>query len=316
VVIQPPWHLPHSFERLSAGVPIAQTPYVMSYGLTITELCRAESLVDARLLDRVGLPWLVDLDDEIAYAGSPLAAALRDLGISGPGQISSERVLPSAGATPVPAAEMWNSLAGATNQRVHEFIQNELAVFAEDLETNAPGGRPSDSLQRAAERLLDIYSVRFRPRRFHDRLTGEKQTWGLDYERMLERIALELRWLYADRPKLRRCVLCDAIFVTTTTRANCSWTLWNAVTGEEIQRCAPADVFASFDRRTLELKHQRNRKRLNETLRRARQAAGGDENDPRVRRALKSRDDYMREHGRRRGPASRVERDDRELVAS
>jgi hypothetical protein len=303
VVIQPPWRLPHAFERLSAGVPITQTPYVMTYGLTITELCRAESLAEPRLLDRVGLPWLVDLDDQISRDGSPLRQALDTLAIRRPGQMSSARKWQT---DETPDTNLWHALAGTATRRVREFIRNNLEVFAADLEANAPGGRPSESLRDAVRRFLDFCPVRFQPRRFHNRLTGAKQTWGLDYERLCERIALELQWLYADRPRLRRCVLCDAVFVTTMKRANCSWTLWNAETGEEIQRCAPPEAFESFAQRASDLEHQRTRKRLNAALHRARQAAGGDENDPRVRRARGARDAYIDKHGRRRGPTSRI----------
>jgi hypothetical protein len=294
------------FERLSPGVPIVETTYVMTYGLTVTELCRAESLVEPRLLDRVGLPWLVDLDDQISRCSS-LRGAIADLGITTPEQMSSHRLWQDDELGLVPRQDLWDSLAGAASQRAREFIGNELAPFGADLEANAPGRRPSEALRPLVRRILDVYPVRFRPRQFHDRTTGWKQTWGLGYERLLERVASELQWLYADRPKLRRCVLCDAVFVTTTKRANCTWTLWNAHTNEEIQRCAPPETFTAFAQRGSELEHQRTRKRLNETLRRARLAAGGDEDHPLVKEARATRDNYMDKHRRPRGPASRIE---------
>ena len=306
MVIQPPWRLPHTFERLSRGVPIAGSMYVMTYGITVPELCRAESLVEPRLLDRIGLPWLADLEDQISRKSTlrPLVAAL---GITSPDQMSSERLWHVHGASPAPVDSLWTSLGGAASARVLEFINNELVVFGQDLEANAPGGRPSESLRPAVRRFLDVYPVRFRPRRYRDRATGWKETWGTGYERLLERVALELQWLYADRPRLRRCVLCGAIYVTNEKRANCYWTLWNVQTGEEVQRCSPPADFASFTQQESELAHRRARKKLNEAHRRALLAAGGDKNNRRVKAAQRERDAYMRNNGRRRGPTPKLD---------
>jgi hypothetical protein len=77
VLLQPPWRAPHSFERLQVGVSVTNTPYVFTFGITLTELARADSLVDARLCDRVGLPWLIDLNHAIApHADAELNIAL------------------------------------------------------------------------------------------------------------------------------------------------------------------------------------------------------------------------------------------------
>src|SRR5262245_20248257 len=114
--------MPHTFEWLKAGTPVTKTPFVFTYGLTITELCRAPSLVDRRLLDRVGLPWIVDLDTRLSAPGGPLVLqnCLPRLGINKPGQESAEKWLPSKN---VPRVEkkVLVELAGKASQRVDDF---------------------------------------------------------------------------------------------------------------------------------------------------------------------------------------------------
>jgi hypothetical protein len=57
--------MPHAFEQVSVDVPITKTPFVFTYGLMVTEVWRASSLAEQRLRDRVGLPWIIDLHNEI-----------------------------------------------------------------------------------------------------------------------------------------------------------------------------------------------------------------------------------------------------------
>jgi len=300
--------MPHSFLWLKVGTPVTETPFVFTYGLTVTELCRAPSLTDQRLLDRVGLPWIIELDNELSVRSGlpPRHSALVELGISRPSQESSERWLPSE-RVPALDHEVESALAGSATTRVREFIEHELAPFAADLESAAPGHKPSPRLQPLARRFGEVYGRSMNLIRARMRRTG-KLVWGPTYNTLLERIAGELLFLYEyERPTLKRCVLCDAVFVSRHRRANCSWTLWNATTGAELQRCSPPDVFDEWLHDEAALVHRRMRKLLTERIRLERQRARGDEHAPRVKRAREARDEYMKANRRRRGPAQPVE---------
>jgi hypothetical protein len=307
MVVHPPWRIPHTFEWLKAGTSVATTPFVFTYGLTITELCRAPSLVDQRLLDRVGLPWIIDLDNALADpGGSPLLrTCLSQLGISKPGQESSERWLPSR-TTPKLDPAVLVELEGAAGQRVREFIARELAPFRDDLEGAARGHKPSQDLALLAGRFTQVYGRFSAPGRTHNRRTG-KPGWAFAFDTLLARIAGEIAFLYLyERPTLKRCVLCGAVFVDRDKRANCHWSLWDSRTETELQQCSPATSFEGWEHREVTLAHRRERKRLNEQLRQELRRAECDEQDPRVIRARKARDEYMQAHGRTRGRPQRV----------
>jgi hypothetical protein len=307
MVVHPPWRMPHTFEWLKAGTSVTSTPLVFTYGLTVTELCRAPSLADQRLLDRVGLPWVIDLDNELSAPGGSvvLRECLPGLGISRPGQESTERWLPSK---PVPQLEqdVLTELAGKASERVGGFIARELAPFAADLEAAAPGHKPSLALAPPARRFTREYGRFSALVSTRARSTG-KPGWGFVFETLRERIAGEIAFLYLyERPTLKRCVLCQAVFVSRDKRANCHWTLWDSNTEAELQRCSPIASFEDWERRETTLAHQRNRKRLNERVRQELLRADGDEGAPRVVRAAEARDEYMKIHGRPRGRPQRV----------
>ena len=179
---------------------------------------------------------------------------------------------------------------------------------------SAPGGRPSASLLKSARRFDQVYGRPARLVRFHDRLTGKKRSWGFVYETLLSRLASEVICLYEERPKLKRCVLCGAVYISNVKRANCTWTLWDAATGTEVQQCAPAEVFAAFARRESSLTHQRTRKRLNERVRRERLRAHGDDTNPRVKAALEARDGYINRSRRQPGSPQQIEPTSVELI--
>jgi hypothetical protein len=286
---------------------VTETPFAFTYGLTLTELCRAPSLTEERLLDRVGLPWIINLDTELAFEGGlpPLRDALADLGISRPGQESAERWLPSK---PTPALDqaVIDALAGPATQRVREFIEHELTPFATDLEAAAPGHKPSPELVPLARRFAEVYGRPLKLVSARNRRNG-KTVWGPVYDRLLERIASELMFLYEyERPTLKRCVLCGAVFVSREGRANCSWTLWDGTTHDELLGCSPPEVFENWSRQEATLEHRRTRKRLTERIRQERRRANGNEQDARVIRARKDRDEYMKANRRRRGRAQPI----------
>jgi len=305
VALQPPWRVPHAFQRLTVDTPVAETRYAFTYGLAVAELYRAESLGDARLLDRVGLPWVIDLHNSLSEASPALSAALGELGIKKPNQESSHRWFPTDDGNAILAPSLIAELEGSATKRVREFLENELAPFASDLET-APG-RPSPELLRLAQRFDAVYGQPARLQHFSGKAGPHKGSWGLRYESLHQRIASELLFLYHERPRLRRCVLCDAIFVARTNRANCTWTLWDGYTEEAIQRCSPPEAFEQYQNAEGERAHRRKRNALNEAVRRERKRAGGNEADPRFKRVLKAGEDYIREHGRRRGPTGHVD---------
>jgi hypothetical protein len=306
LVIQPPWRMPHSFEWVSVRLPSTATPFVFTYGLTVTELWRASSLSEPRLLDRVGLPWVIDLHNEITRAGSmALRRSMISLGIARPGEPSSVRTSPPLH-EPVLDQSVMDELATSATLRVRTFLTRELGVVMDDLEQLPQGGKPSDALLPLVRRFENEFGRGARLIPTIDRQTKSKRSWGLECETLLQRLAAELLFLYTERPAIKRCVLCDARFITREKRANCSWTLWDAKTDSELQRCSRAEVFDTWAHDETALTHHRRRKLLTERIRQERQKAGGNEKDPRVIKARKARDDYMDAHGRRRGRAQPV----------
>src|SRR4029078_9248154 len=132
---------------------------------------------------------------------------------SRPGQESSERWAPSED-VPVLHPEVLSALAGPATKRVQEFIEHDLAAFAADLEAAAPGHKPSPELQPGARRFGQIYGRGLDLISARNRLTG-KRVWGPTYNTLLERVAGELMFLYEyEKPTLKRCVLCGAVFVS------------------------------------------------------------------------------------------------------
>jgi hypothetical protein len=82
--------MPHAFEQVSVDVPITKTPFVFTYGLTVTEVWRASSLAEQRLRDRVGRPWIIDLHNEITRTAGSMAfrRSMTSLGIGKPGEVA------------------------------------------------------------------------------------------------------------------------------------------------------------------------------------------------------------------------------------
>jgi hypothetical protein len=307
--------MPHTFEWLKPGTSVTSTPFVFTYGLAITELCRAPSLADQRLLDRVGLPWIVDLDNQLSAPGGSrvLQRCLPRLGISKPGQESAEKWVPSKRVRRL-EKKVLVRLAGPASQRVGDFIAHELAPFAGDLEQAAPGQKPSLDLAPLARRFTQVYGRFSAPVSVRDRRTG-KPGWGFAFDSLLERIAGEIAFLYLyERPTLKRCVLCGAVFVSRDKRANCHWSLWDATTEAELRRCTPPATFEDWERRETTVAHRRERKRLTERLRQERLRAGGNDEDKRVVRAREARDEYMRLHARPRGRPQRVDAPSMDII--
>jgi len=307
LVVQPPWRMPHAFERVSVDVPITRTPFVFTYGLTVTELWRASSLAEQRLRDRVGLPWIIDLHNEITRAAGSMAfrRSMTSLGIGKPGEPSSVRTSPPVTERVLDQAVL-DELAGDASARVRKFAISELGLVMSDLDELRQGGRPSAALLPLVREFENYYGRGAHLVPTIDRLTRSKRSWGLQCETLLQRLAAELLFLYTERPAVKRCVLCDAIFITREKRANCFWTLWDGATDRELQRCAPPEVFDNSGRDETALAHRRTRKLLTERIRQEKKRAGGNDNHPRVIKAREARDDYMEANGRRRGRAQRV----------
>jgi hypothetical protein len=237
---------------------------------------------------------------------SPLSKVLRQTGITHPGQMRGGRVIGKRTSTEIPVA-VRDTLApdGPETRRTREYIEHELLHFATDLEAQAQrGGQPSAALVGSARRYLDVYGPGYTLVRLYD-AKQKRAAWALDPGTITAWVATELAALYLTRPKLRRCVLCDAVFVARPGVWICNGNLWQNGT-DLLARCADDARIAEYNATHTSREHDRQRRRLNEALRRAIQNAGGDLEHELVVGARRRRDTYMEKHGRRRGPAPRV----------
>jgi len=66
--------------------------------------------------------------------------------------------------------------------------------------------------------------------------------YGFRTNTLLERLALEVQDLYMHRPRLRRCVFCDAVFVPGNNELNCRWALWDTTTHQPHAQCASQET--------------------------------------------------------------------------
>lgn len=55
-------------------------------------------------------------------------------------------------------------------------------------------------------------------------------------------LALEVQDLYLHRPRLRRCVFCDAIFVPPKNELNCRWAMWDTATYQALAQCGTDEM--------------------------------------------------------------------------
>jgi hypothetical protein len=128
--------------------------------------------------------------------------------------------------------------------------------------------------------------------------------WGIDFQNLAERVALELFELFDSRPRLQRCRLCNRIFVPRTTAdTKCRADLWELGQTTALELCNPQYPVDAYYARILAERHGRERKSRHQQMRRELKRFG--EGSPRAERAKAKYEDWILEHGKQRGPAPR-----------
>jgi hypothetical protein len=278
---------------------------VFTYGLVASELLDAvERGPSHRLFDRVGWPWLIDLDRALrppAQDPEEHEAFLPNFG--DPWQppspaLDDRAALPDA----VPdwvVANFANSRAWA---RVRDWTQHYLGRFASDIGPATSTQDPTPSL--LAEALEFPGELRVQPSRLVSRRGGHE--WSFRPSDLWSRVALELIELYATRPRVRRCLLCRGAFIPVEREANCRWGLWIVGTNKPLREVCDPEAFETFLAREAseDLEHKRTRTRLSQTHRRRSRDFGPDH--WRTIQARKAWENYMLANPRKRGPKQKA----------
>jgi hypothetical protein len=185
---------------------------------------------------------------------------------------------------------------------IAQYVQHEIAPLVRHLERAADENEPPDeSMLPNARRYLGLWAPPLDLIPLRRPAGPDVQLWGLGYTNLLQRIAVELFELAALRPRLRRCVFCNAVFAVQDNEANCRWNLWDAETGELLNPCNP-ERFREWEESTAADKHRKTRKKYDQRIRRALLEADGDYGNTVVQRWIREKESYMSEHRRRPGP--------------
>ena len=311
VTVFPTWRLPHSFLHIRAArEALPDTRNVFTYGLLLPEILRVDSLADQRMRMRVGVQWLGTLldRDPLGLADQPpegpVSRFFGEMTI-GTALNPNRRVLLPKGvleALQAPAARP------ARDDVVHTF-----AGYARDVDAAArKGTRPSAKLAKDAALVTGTHGPRVAFARFREPTAG-RTVYGFRIKTLFERLALEVQDIYLHRPRLRRCVFCDAVFVPRANELNCRWALWDAATHQPLAQCATeemveqwntthADALKNSDR---ERARERERKRIDQRVYRALKKTGNDFKHPDVKRALAEREAFQDHFAEKRGPKGR-----------
>ncbi len=136
----------------------------------------------------------------------------------------------------------------------------------------------------------------------------DRLLWGLRFRDLAERVAVELFDVYSLRPRLRRCRLCNRVFVPSSDaqgRQFCRLRLW-ALPSYVIRRyCVPVEQVDAHNAAVLASEHRRRRKNLWQKWRRDEQRFGAGSTP--AERAREAYESYMAEHERQRGPEASLE---------
>lgn len=197
-------------------------------------------------------------DEVLAHFGSNLATASgyerpQDPGFSAQVEAEARSLDPLRDfrALVAPAAELV--CAAASGKR-------------KEFEASSPS---APLLANGTKTLADLvweYGPRLRP---HELTSGG---WGFQLDNLLERTVVELFDLFIHHPPLRRCSLCDRVYVPRRNEGNCRWHLWRwppAVGDAPLELCNEKKryVIETAERQS----HRREYVRLHTRVRRARQ---------------------------------------------
>jgi hypothetical protein len=320
-----PWLAPHSFLRVPREDSSAPA-FIVTRGITATELVAMTDPPDApaqltdRALDRLGAPWLASIADRLRAEIAPprgrrgvpflersaLSEFFGQLDVGSPGS-DSPAVLVGESLPPRIPAEILERFEREDLPRVTQYVQHEIAPLVRHVEAAADANESPDAAMLSGARRylglwappLDVIPLR-RPSR------PDEQLWGLTYSDLVQRVAVELFELATLRPRLQRCVFCNAVFVPQAHETNCRWNLWVSETGELLSPCNP-ERFREWEQSAAADAHRRTRKKLDQRIRRALLEANGNFQDAVVERWIREKQRYMDEHARRPGPRPKIE---------
>jgi hypothetical protein len=292
--------------------------------LLTTELAEADLTphgLPAEAVSRIGYEWLASLADRLrgGQTESGLTTFLREeVGIEQPGQDSNKAVVGDPHATSIPADELAVFIVTEL-PRIRDFVEVEIHPFLPELSRAADERRRLDPNAvkhtegnglAAAQRLLSVYRPSFDP----VRMRGPKikrSLWGLTFQNLAQRIAVELFQLFDTQPRLHRCRHCNRVFVPRTrTDSKCQADLWTRGQPSPLEFCIPQQAVNAHNAGVLAGQHTRERKRLHQQMRREIKRSG--EGSPRAERAKANYEAWVLKHGKQRGPAPQPRPDLRE----
>jgi hypothetical protein len=208
-----------------------------------------------------------------------------------------------------------DALASPAARVAQEDVDRAFGRFASDISAAArTGGRPSKHFANEAMLKTGTHGPRVVLETYRDPKRG-RTVYGFRTKTLLERLALEVQDLYLRRPRIRRCVFCDALFVPRSNELNCRWTLWDAKTHKAVQQCATAEMTESWitahasasGASEIDRDRERERKRIDQRVFRALRRSGNNFEHPDVKNALAEREAFQDHFAKKRGPRGRPE---------
>lgn len=298
----PSWNVPHYFHHVAAG----REEEVVTFGLFAPLLARADLTTEEGLSDlsaRVGFDAIV----ELAYRGiqAPSGLSWAEVRRQQEAGRQLDRPRPDSPAELLANPEALDRIGVFVSEFRH--LVDELAVAAD--ESRQP--RALTGLDQTSGKLLELLDVYYgRPAGGLDlqplfrRDRPDRLLWGFRFRDLAERVAVELFDVYDRRPRLRRCKLCNRVFVPASgdeqRRQFCRLRLWALPSYVIHEYCVPRERVDAHNAAVLASEHRRRRKNLWQKWRREEQRRGtGSAPAKRAREAYES---YMAEHGRPRGP--------------
>jgi hypothetical protein len=311
VTVLPTWRLPHLFLHIRAARERLPDPAnVFTYGLLLPEVLRVDSFADQRVRMRVGVGWLGTLldRDPLGHANpppqGPLTRFFAEQPIAAVFNLKRGDLLPKA---------ILHALASPAAQVAREDVEHAFGRFARDINTAADkGARPSANLATDAALVTGTHGPRAAFATFREP-KGGRTVYGFRADTLSERLALEVQDLYLHRPRLRRCVFCDAVFVPRNNELNCRWALHDASSHDPLEQCATDEMIEQWNTThsdasktsDSERDRDRERKRIDQRVYRALKKTGNDFKHPDVERVLAEREAFKDHNVKKRGPKGR-----------
>ena len=227
-----------------------------------------------------------------------------------PSQARTRTRLPSGSLPSQSASRRSGSVHGhgtAPNPRVHQPRYWPIHARADPSRRREAAPRPAlgRTPRRRRRGCRSTLTEHLRPAaraRTPDNPETKRTLWGLTYQNLPERIAVELFEIFATQPRLHRCRFCNRIFIPRTrTDTKCRADLWSTDQPSPLELCIPQSAVDSHNANVLGGQHERERKRRHQQMRR--EIKRGGEDSPRAKRAKADYETWISAHGKRRGPA-------------